>query len=190
MNQLDKKVEKLKNYAEEIGINIYHDDHFNSYKFQEIETPSKKAQEKMKICNELALPYKQLRNTAFHGNICLSNIGSEALQKFEKLEVNTVYGDFIIKNQQIFTLKGCPEIVSEDFVANQIEIKNCIGMPEHIGSDCRILDNPIKSLEGFAKQVDGDLYISFDDSMNVTDIHVLLEEISSQVTGSIFLKFS
>lgn len=114
---------------------------------------------KFKILDDLSVDVEQ------HVNIYNSDI------EFLPVQFNEIHGDFLITSS-LFTLFGCPDYVSRNFVMSSNKIQSLVGGPTKVLKNYDCSRGDLKSLNGLASQINGNLDFSRN---NVTDIEVLLE---------------
>jgi len=80
--------------------------------------------------------------------------------KYLPLKFNYVSGYFGCSNNNLETLKGCPQRVGSGFSCHHNKLKSLIGCPQTIDGDFYCSNNKLKSLIGCPQTVDGDFYCS------------------------------
>jgi hypothetical protein len=65
----------------------------------------------------------------------------------------------IYNNPGLKTLQGCPKIITGNFESLWLPITNMIGGPTVIYDDLLLYDTEINSLEGFPKEVGGNIFL-------------------------------
>ena len=76
-----------------------------------------------------------------------------------------VAGDFIINNNQLTTLEGCPIEVGGDFECKNNLLTSLVGGPEKVVNDYRCVDNKLTSLVGIPKNVTATFKLSYDKNL-------------------------
>ena len=82
------------------------------------------------------------------------------------IQFNKIYGNFIISNCELTTLRGCPKIVVGIFECCSNLITNLVGGPEEVDDYICSLNKNLKSLKGLAKKING--YIACNNKASLT----------------------
>jgi len=86
------------------------------------------------ICKELVLVYDLIEGDVYDGNVNLYQRGDpNILIKFSQLEIRKVNGWFDCNDNNLTSLKGCPEIVKGYFDCNDNNLTSLEGCPKKVG---------------------------------------------------------
>ena len=69
------------------------------------------------------------------------------------IQFNKVTGSFYCSNNNLTSLKGCPESVGEDFWCFNNDLTSLKGCPEYVGGNFDCHNNQLTSLEGCPKYI-------------------------------------
>ena len=76
-----------------------------------------------------------------------------------------VTGNFIIGENKIETLEGCPYVVGENFDCGFNRLDSLIGGPTQVMGDYLALGNSLSSLDGLAKEIHGAIHLEYNENL-------------------------
>lgn len=100
------------------------------------------------------------------------NFNDEDFSEKLPLKFKSVNGSFIIANNGLTTLEGCPEIVGDNFLCNANELESLVGGPKKVMGNYDCSFNKLESLDGVATWIGGKLMCNSNQIKIVTVQHL------------------
>ena len=122
--------------------------------------------------NKYDIKYYTLINSEEYGYIVNVNEGVDLFNKKLtniKVKFNEIKGDFNCSNNELVSLKGCPEIINGNFACKRNNLKNLKNGPKMINGGYWCQENNLISLEGISSEIND----YFNCSYNKLDIQEL-----------------
>ena len=85
--------------------------------------------------------------------------------------------DFYCDNNQLESLKGCPQTVGRDFYCDQNQLKSLEGCPQTVGRNFYCRNNQLESLKGCPQTVGGGFNCSYNQLTSLSKIDLYIHEI-------------
>lgn len=97
----------------------------------------------------------------------LQNVKIDMILKSLPVQFDYVLGDFDISNCGLYSLKGCPEVISGDFICSNNILEDLEFGPEQVNGDYDARQCGIRSLKGSPKEIKGDFICGYNSLENL-----------------------
>lgn len=96
------------------------------------------------------------------------------------INFNHIMGGFHIKNNSLFSLRGCPYSISGSFIASNNNLINLKDGPFKVHDSYAVSNNKLESLEGISKKIGKSIYLNNNNLKN-------LQYIPSYINGDFYI---